>query len=111
MIAQLHSPSLLRFWRTGADRHLICPDDDQQVEFDVLKTSSLHNEFDNFKQSHKEQTKRGYRMFPLNELLKLWNNERETPSPQIILFRKTYLHLEANEIDDLCDWFGNKQDI
>ena len=38
MIAQLHSPSLLRFWRTGADRHLICPDDDQQDEFDVLKT-------------------------------------------------------------------------
>ena len=50
-------------------------------------------------------------MFPLNELLKLRNNERETPSPQIILFRKTYLHLEANEIDDLCDWLGNKQDI
>ena len=46
----------------------------------VLVTSSLHNEFDNFKQSHKEQTKRGYSMFPLNELL---NNER---SPQIILF-------------------------
>ena len=77
----------------------------------VLVTSSLHNEFDNFKESHKEQTKRGYSMFPLNELLKLWNNERETPSPQIILFRKTYLHLEANEIDDLCDWLGNKQDI
>ena len=64
----------------------------------VLVTSSLHNEFDNFKQSHKEQTKRGYSMFPLNELL---NNERETPSPQIILFRKTYLHLEANEIVNL----------
>ena len=73
----------------------------------VLVMSSLHNEFDNFKESHKEETKRGYSMFPLNELLKLWNNEREPPSPQIILFRKTYLH----EIDDLCDWLGNKQDI
>ena len=52
MIAQLPSPSLLRFWRTV-------------------------DEFDNFKQSHKEQTKRGYSMFPLNELLKYGTmNER-----------------------------------
>ena len=69
------------------------------------RTSSLHNEFDNFKQSHKEQTKRGYSMFPLNELL---NNERETPSPQIILFRKTYLHLEANEIVNLYKGFSER---
>ena len=56
----------------------------------VLVTSYLHNKFDNFKQSHKEQTKRGYSMFPLNELL---NNERETPSPQIIILLEKHIYI------------------
>ena len=27
------------------------------------------------------------------------------------LEKHIYIYIEANEIDDLCDWLGNKQDI
>ena len=32
MIDQLLSPSLLRFYRTGAERHQLSPDDDEDIE-------------------------------------------------------------------------------
>ena len=50
-------------------------------------------------------------MLPLNERLNCWNNGRENPAPHITLFGKSYLHLEATEINDLCDWLGNKRDM
>ena len=43
-------------------------------------------------------------MLPLNELLHYWNTCREHPSSPVTLLRKTYLHLESREIDELCDW-------
>ena len=36
IIGQLLSPSLLRFWRTGADRHQLSIDDDDDIEVCVL---------------------------------------------------------------------------
>ena len=70
----------------------------------VLVTSSLHTEFDSFKEEFKEYTKRGFSMFPMNELLHNWNRRRPNPSSSLRLF---YLHLECTEVDELCDWLSD----
>ena len=77
----------------------------------VLVTSSLHTEFDSFKEEFKQYTKRGFNMLPINELLHHWNRRRATPSSSVILFNKTYLHLECTEVDELCDWLENVREI
>ena len=53
----------------------------------VLVTSELHDDFDMFKKSFEEYTKRGYSMFPLTELLAFWNAQRAASSPLIELLR------------------------
>ena len=72
----------------------------------VLVTSKLHTEFDKFKEEHKEYTKRGFSMLPVNELLNYWNEGRDTPSSSVFLFKKPYLFLECTEIDELWLLFG-----
>ena len=76
----------------------------QQIHSFVLVTSALHQEFDIFKNSFQEYTKRGYSMFPLIELLAFWNAQRAVSSPVIDLFNNSYIHLHCTEVDELCDW-------
>ena len=82
-----------------ADRHYI-----PQVQNFVLLTREQHNELDEFKRSHPDETKQGFSMFQQTSLLNYWNNKREKPSPVIVMFGKNYLQLSCSEVDTLCDW-------
>ena len=70
----------------------------------VLLTREQHNQLDEFKKSHPQQTMKGFSMFQLTPLLKFWNSHRDSPSPAVAMFHKYYLQLSSTEVDTLCDW-------
>ena len=67
----------------------------------VIVNSSLHSEFDEFKNG----IEKGYSILQINSLLDYWNNmERATPLPILKMYGKEYLKLYYSDMDRLCEW-------
>ena len=49
----------------------------------VVIDSSLHNDFDDFKDKFQQYTRRGFSMMPQNELIHYWNSNQASPSLQM----------------------------
>ena len=49
----------------------------QELMLLFLLQANYTQNFDKFKEEHKEYTKRGFSMLPVNELLNYWNESRD----------------------------------